>query len=140
MDKNDIVILNPVNTVKFNGTELGYTSGGVSITPEFRNELQYNQRRKHPVYSIQLEFTYTIKVPFIELNSSVADFLTGTVSSGNLEVKGKKPDGTIVSYYFYKVFVEAIDTIDLKKDTASVYSITFRAVLDENGNMLQITY
>lgn len=140
MNKNDIVILNPVDTVLFNGVNLGYTSGGISITPEFRTELQYNQRGQEPVASIPLEFTYTITIPFIELNEDTVDFLTGTKISGTLEIRGKKPDGTEVSYYFYNACLTNIATINLRKSEASIYTITFRAVLDENDNMFDLTY
>jgi len=130
MNKYDIVILNPVNTVLFNGVDLGYTSGGIRIIPELNSELLKNQRSVYPVSVIFTDISYRIEVPMIELNNYAIDFLKGNITSGSLVIRGMKLDevGTEVTFNFYSVFVENIDTIEFRKDEPSVYTITFRAI------------
>lgn len=134
MDKTRIFKLKPGATVKFGSTYLGYTRG-ISIKYEKKLHFQTNQRWDGIVGAKIIDIGATIKVGVMEYDTVKDILINETLSFGKLEVSGQTFAGTDRKFTFNNAFREDVDEFTLSRSDATIFMITFRAILDSDGNL-----
>jgi hypothetical protein len=136
MDKTKILFLKPGATVRFNGSDVGYTLG-ISYTPENETVNLKNQRYKGFVDCKLLSVSGTVKLNVLEMSAANLSFITllssAALTKGVLIIYGQRKDAKYVTLTLNNAYLENTGEIKFDKTENASLQMTFRALLDSDG-------
>ncbi len=138
MNKQLLFQLYPGSTITYNSTDMGYTTGGIRIAFNVSMKELFSQRYKTPVSAKVETRSVDIIANFYEFPSSVYTVKDSEPTFAQLTVQGRRKNGATITFTFYKAYVYSVGEVNLSKIPGTV-PVTFRAVMDENKRLFDIT-
>ena len=134
MAKTGLIKLKGGSQVSFGGYDLGYTRG-IRIQFEKNFHLMNNQKYDAYVGAIKIWEGATIKVGLLEYTDNAYLLFDESFSFDTLDIYGTTFAGVDKNFHFYKVFRYSLEEFTLAKDDATLFQVTFQAVLNDDGNL-----